>query len=412
MKIITKNEIKINDNLEVLKHLPSNLSKIVQKIDDIVQTPTDTIVVAALSALASLFDGAKVGIEKDSIGRPIIIYSAAFMPSGTGKSAAASVLQKYLLKWQEKEEKKKDIFLNTASAEGLESSFVAGSSPLIYLDEFGILIKLAKTDIVRKSFLTMLTTIFDSGAFITKRLKNSKKGKYIEIKGAGLFVTSTLGRANLSNIELKDYIENGALNRFLITFFQKPKPIPFKGELNEYEASETENFAKLFKKEASNKKFYFSYPAIAEYKEFHDSINHKYIENLERQEDGAGLEIRQLTFLQRIAAIFQVCLNIQSNLNTQKEIEINIEALQLAKAFLQYMDINHFQQIELYVSSKTGKVTIEQRIINLLRKSPKNFRELQTSLARYSNTKNLKIALENLIRKRIIAKNNDHYFKR
>jgi hypothetical protein len=92
MKIITKNEIKINDNLEVLKHLPSNLSKIVQKIDDIVQTPTDTIVVAALSALASLFDGAKVGIEKDSIGRPIIIYSAAFMPSGTGKSAVASVL--------------------------------------------------------------------------------------------------------------------------------------------------------------------------------------------------------------------------------------------------------------------------------------------------------------------------------
>ena len=93
---------------EILTHFPLNFQRIIQKIDGVIQTHTDSLAVCTLAALSSLSGGATVAIEEGR-GRPIIIYSAAFMQSGTGKSAAANAVRKYILNWREGEYKKLGI---------------------------------------------------------------------------------------------------------------------------------------------------------------------------------------------------------------------------------------------------------------------------------------------------------------
>ena len=205
-------------------------------------------------------------------------------------------------------------------------------------------------------------------------------------------------------------ISNGALNRFLVTF-GGIKPIPLKDSLTEKEASSVERFAKQFHEIAKDKNYYFSDDAKSFYKTFHEKINSEYLSKIVHQDDGAGLVVRKLTFIQRISAIFQIA----QDLNT-KQIEntlISQDAVEYAYHFLDFLDRNHFEQIGLYAKSKSGKLSPEQRVMNKLSKSPKgiSFRDLQTSLSGVVPTELLKSTLENMSFRKTIKFTDELYFK-
>jgi hypothetical protein len=401
---------------EILSHFPQNLQEVIQKIDGIVQTHTDSLAVCVLSGLASLGGGATVSLVGGG-GRPIILFCAAFAQSGTGKSAGANAVRKYLLKWQEtnfqKMDKKAnsenipDVFLEVASAEGLEASLSLGSTPFVFLDELGLLIKMSKNDVVKQALLKALMSIFDSGSFVTRRLKEQKRAALLQAKGLGLFAASTLGVANLSNDDIRDMVSNGALNRFLITF-GGIKPIPLKDELTTTEAAEVEAFAKQFAKTAKDKKYKFGEPSKDFYQDYHKKINEIYMDKLYNQDDGAGLVVRQLTFLQRIACIFQICLDFENSKNN----EISLEAVEAAAGLLDYLDRVHFEQISLYIRSKSGKISPSERVLDKISKKPGiNQRDLTTSLSYVLKSEQIRTAIDLLLSSKKIQQLENGYFK-
>lgn len=403
--------------MSITSNLPKNLASIVNNFDDIIQTHIDTISVATLAGLASLASGTTVSLSNDGKGRPLIIYAAAFMPSGTGKSAAANTVRKYLLQWRESElitqlkqgqKNIQDIFLESASAEGLEASLSNNSSPFFFLDELGMLIKMSKNDTVKQALIRALMGIFDSGTFVTRRLKEDCRASLIQAKGLGVFASSTLGSSNLSNQDIKDMIQNGALNRFLVTF-SGIKPIPLKDELTQKEEVEVANFALSFHQTATNKHYSFDNSALKFYQDFHEKINKEYLDKLYLQDDGAGLTVRQLTFLQRIAAIFQICIDVQNN--DQKNNLISFQACELSYQFLDFLDQNHFSQINLYTNSKSGKISPEIRVANKIGKEPGiTLRKLVTDLSWCLKSDQVKNALNNLkLTKKILDKDGQLY---
>ncbi len=403
--------------MSITSNLPKNLASIVKNFDDIIQTHIDTISVATLAGLASLASGTTVSLTNDGKGRPLIIYAAAFMPSGTGKSAAANTVRKYLLLWREHElitqlkqgqKNVQDIFLESASAEGLEVSLSNNSSPFFFLDELGMLIKMSKNDTVKQALIRALMGIFDSGTFVTRRLKEDRRASLIQAKGLGVFASSTLGSSNLSNQDIKDMIQNGALNRFLVTF-SGIKSIPLKDELTQKEEAEVANFALRFHQTATNKHYSFDNSALKFYQDFHEKINKEYLDKLYLQDDGAGLTVRQLTFLQRIAAIFQICIDVQNN--DQKNNLISFQACELSYQFLDFLDQNHFSQINLYTNSKSGKISPEIRVANKIGKEPGiTLRKLVTDLSWCLKSDQVKNALNNLkLTKKILDKDGQLY---
>ena len=409
---------------EILTHFPLNFQRIIQKIDGVIQTHTDSLAVCTLAALSSLSGGATVAIEEGR-GRPIIIYSAAFMQSGTGKSAAANAVRKYILNWREEEYKKleierkskatkeapaqptPDVFLEAASAEGLEVSLSIGSTPFVFMDELGLLIKMSKNDTVKQALIKAIMSVFDSGSFVTRRLKEERRASLVTAQGLGVFAASTLGNANLSAEDLRDMISNGALNRFLVTF-GGIKPIPVKDQLSKNEAAEVEAFAKQFAAVAEGKQYTFSSKAKAFYLEFHKATNNEYLENLYAQDDGAGLIVRKLTFLQRLASVFQICIDFENPKNNQ----ITLEAAKKAADLLDYLDTVHFSQIGLYARSKTGKISPEQRILDKLHKRPGiTQRELITGLSYTLKAAQIQTAIDNLLNAKKITEKDSGYYK-
>lgn len=405
--------------MKITEFMPISLQGIVSMFNGIIQTHADTIAVATLAGLASLASGTTVSLSIGTKGRPLIIYAAAFMPSGTGKSAAANTIRRYLLGWWEEQiiilaqttpqKNLKDVCLESASAEGLESSLSNGSSPFFFLDELGLLLKMAKNDTVKQALIRSLMSIFDSGSFVTRRLKESQRSSLIQAKGLGVFAASTLGSSNLGAEDIRDLIHNGALNRFLVTF-SGIKSIPLKDELTAIEATIVTHFAQSFQQIAANKHYSFDNKALKFYQDFHSKINQEYLDKLYLQDDSAGLTVRQLTFLQRIAGLFQICIDVQKK-DEQNNI-ITLEACDLAYQFLNYLDQQHFSQIALYSNAKTGKITPEVRVANKISKEPGiSVRKLTTDLSWCLKSEQIKNAVNNLaITKKIIVKN-DQIFK-
>lgn len=401
--------------MQIVQYLPYNLANVVRSFDGIIQTHLDTIAVATLSGLASLAHGTTVSLSVGGKGRPIIIYGAAFMQSGTGKSAAANVVRKYLLQWREEQyladknqKHTEDFFLESASAEGLEVSLAGGSSPFFFLDELGILIKMSKTDMVKQALIRALMGVFDAGTVVTRRLKADQRAALIQAKGLGLFASSTLGAANLSHQDIKDLISNGALNRFLVTF-GGIKAIPFKDELEEVEAESMKVFAQNFYRSAHNKHFSFNNKALEFYQDFHVKVNEAYLNKLYMQDDGAGLTVRQLTFLQRISALFQICIDVQNNQKDNKL--IGLDAVEKAYQFLNYLDINHFEQIGLYAKAKDGKISAETHVLNKILKEPGiDQRKLCTDLSYRLKANQVKSALGNLKMARKVTEKESKFY--
>jgi hypothetical protein len=206
----------ISDKMRIIKFMPPELSRHIQKLDDIVQTGIDTLATTNLSVLAALSGGTTIFDKKgDSTGTPVILYSASFFKSGGGKTVSASVNRHYFLDWQEEEYAKQqedqdkeremieielkslsssasdrdtkaelekkllslkvqpDVYLEDATAEGFEASIACDSSPLLFIDNFGKYLGSANKSEHKANMLRMLDNIFDAGKTATRRLKRT-----------------------------------------------------------------------------------------------------------------------------------------------------------------------------------------------------------------------------------------------
>lgn len=372
-------------NVELKEILPACLFRVVSHLDEISHAHFDSITVSTLCLLPCLCGGATVSQGKGTTGRSIILYMLLLAPSGVGKTSVAMLGRKYLLNWLDREyqmiDKEKpeeqpnpDIFLDGASAEGLESSFLAESSPHLVIDEFGKYASTSRNDVLKQNFLRLMMQVFDSGTLVTRKLKDTKNTKLIIIKGLGLFAASTIGKSNLSPQDMRNMISDGLMNRFLVVFGQY-KRIPLRQELTPSQAQEIECFARKFHDSSKEKHFYIGDEAYKEYTIFHNTINDTYYKKYLAEDDTAGMDVRLLTVSLRIAMIFQVCKNIEEN--KPDRIEIDAESMSRAVQLLDYLDRHHFDQILLYANSKDGRPTVEERIKqNLKKHGPRSLRDL------------------------------------
>lgn len=356
--------------------LPSSFYEIVMAFNDVVHAHVDGLAVSTLCALPALCNGATVAQSKGDHGRSIILFMALFAPSGVGKTSATGIVRKELLNWLDKElsalEKSKiadskslpDVFMDAASAEGLELSLELESALHVVLDEFGKLYRSSKNDTVKANLLRALMQIFDSGTMVTRKLKDSKRSRHIVVQGMGLFAASTIGASNLTPSDMREMIADGLLNRFLV-IFGKYKSIPLRQELSVKESAKIEEFARKFYEYAENKAFYLGQDALKVYENYHKSINERYRYKYYAADDTAGFEVRLLTISQRIAALIQLCKNVE---NTSPDcVEIDADTMDRSIKILDYLDNHHFQEILAYAHSKTGKLTTKNRVENQLK---------------------------------------------
>jgi len=384
--------LELYPNIDLKNILPVNLLAIVNYFDEISHAHFDSIAVSTLCLLPCLCSGAKVSQEKGMQGRAIILYMLLLAPSGVGKTSVAMMGRHYLLNFLNQDDSSidengnnnqsinlKDLFVDGASAEGLESSFLSGSSPHLVIDEFGKYASASRNDILKQNFLRLLMQIFDSGTLVTRKLKDTKNTRLIVIKGMGLFAASTIGASNLTPSDMRNMISDGFLNRFLV-IFGRYKRIPYRQELTQKQAENVENFARVFHAYAKDKHFYLGAQALEVYKKFHDTVNDTYYEKHEASDDTAGLDIRLLTVIQRIAMLFQVCKNVEDNRPNQLEIEA--DSMQRAVQLLDYLDQNHFDKILLYANSKDGRPTAEDRVKSQIEKKIRlSIRNLTSNLS-------------------------------
>jgi len=373
-----KRTLELYPESDLKNILPANLLAVVNCFDEISHAHFDSIAVSTLCLLPCLCSGAKVSQEKGMQGRAIILYMLLLAPSGVGKTSVAMMGRHYLLNFlnqdycsidengkEDQFNNVKDLFVDGASAEGLESSFLSGSSPHLVIDEFGKYASASRNDVLKQNFLRMLMQIYDSGTLVTRKLKDTKNTKLIVIKGMGLFAASTIGKSNLTPQDMRNMIADGLLNRFMVIFGQY-KRIPIRQELTFVQAANVESFAQNFYEFAKEKHFYLGQEAYELYVRFHNSINDTYYEKYKAEDDTAGLDIRLLTVSQRVAMLFQVCKNVEDNRPDQ----VKIEAISMQRAIqlLDYLHRHHFDQILLYANSKDGRPTVEERIIQQLQK--------------------------------------------
>jgi hypothetical protein len=366
---VEKDTLELYQRVELNGILPLNFLEVANNLDQIVHAHFDSIVVSLLCLLPPLCSGATVSQTKGGNGRSIILYMLLLAPSGVGKSSVAMVGRKYVLNWLDNEYKKReknedikilpDVFLDAATAEGLEASFVSESSPHCLIDEFGKFANAAKNDVIKASFLRMLMQIFDSGMVVSRKLKDTKRSKLFHVKGMGLFAASTIGPSNLAASDMRNMISDGLLNRFLVVF-GRYKRIPLRQELNIEETVNIENFARKFHEFSKEKAFYLGLDSFEVYKKYHAQINESYYRKYITEDDSAGMDIRLLTISQRIAMLFQVCMNVMND--EANRLEISGDAMDRAVRLLDYLDKNHFNQILLYANSKNGRPTLESRV--------------------------------------------------
>ncbi|TDA63242.1 DUF3987 domain-containing protein [Sulfuricurvum sp. IAE1] len=361
--------------------LPSLLYEIVKALNEIVHAHIDSIALSVLCALPALCSGAKVAQSKENEGRSIILFMALFAPSGVGKTSAAMIVRKYFLNWLDRELSKidesggdeiktyQDVFLDAASAEGLENSLDNKSALHVVLDEFGKLYRSSKNDTVKANLIRALMQIFDSGTMVTRKLKDTKRSKHIVVQGMGLFAASTIGSSNLTPSDMREMIADGLLNRFLV-IFGKHKPIPLRQELKREQTASIESFARKFHEFAEEKVFYLGNEACEIYMNYHTDINKRYRHKYYVQDDTAGFEVRLLTISQRIAALLHLCTNVENN--TPDCFEINAVTMNSAIKILDYLDEHHFQEILAYAHSKNGRLSLEDRVKNQLQRHQKS----------------------------------------
>ncbi|MDD2781947.1 hypothetical protein [Sulfuricurvum sp.] len=365
-------------NRDLHQILPPNLLKVAKAFNEISHAHFDSIAVSILCILPCLCGGATVSQEKGMQGRAIILYMLLLAPSGVGKTSVAMMARKYFLNWldnefkhqesavaQKQKIKNPDVFLDGASAEGLEASFQSGSAPHLVMDEFGKFATASKNDVVKLTFLRMIMQIYDSGTLVTRKLKDSNRSELLMIKGMGLFAASTIGRSNLTPQDMRNMIADGLLNRFLVIFGQY-KRIPLRQELTAAQVKEVEIFSREFHDYAREKQFYLGTDALNIYERFHETVNEKYYQKYKAEDDTAGMDVRSLTVVQRVAMLFQVCKNMEDGQAENREVEAisMIRAVQL----LEYLDQNHFDQILLYANSKDGRPTLEDRVLREIQK--------------------------------------------
>lgn len=408
---------QVYNNLVWESILTKQFNQIALSFDKIIQASMDSIVLSILCSLPALCSGATVSQEKDAKGRPIILFFAYFARSGMGKSVLANTVRKYMLFWlddfytQENKKSKDsvfpDVFLDAASAEGFEQSIFVKSAIHFFMDEYGKFYRASKNDTVKASLLRALMQIFDSGVLITRKLKDSKRSQHLMVQGMGLYAASTIGPSNLTQSDMRDMISDGMLNRFLVIFGEF-KEIPIRQELSKNDAESIEQFARTFHEYASGKSFYLGTEAAKIYEQFHQSINQRFRQKYDMFDDTAGFEIRLLTIVQRIAMLFQVCINIENA--SPHIIEITGNAMERAVQMLNYLHLKHFQKVLLYAQEKTGKLSIEEKIKKQLSKGePMGLRTIVRNVSP-ATTAEVQAILEHLVEIRWAKRGNGNTY--
>ena len=397
--------------------MPQNLAYIVSNIDNIVQAHEDSIATNLLTTLTPLSAKTKFLEHRDNDdGLPIILYTGFFTKSGGGKTGIMRKLQYYLLNWLEtiyieeqkkqnkrqkkiesilkslgntKEDREKkaqiqkqldslktlpDLFLEDATPEGLEQSILSNSSPMMYIDNFGQYLSSAGKNESKAGLLRTLDNVFDDGKITTRRLKGEdKRATQLNIFSFGLHLTSTIGASNLKPQDIISNIENGFLNKVIITFQDSmEKDIPLISSLPKEVAEDITKFAKHYYSYARQSLFYLGDDAIKIYNKFHKETSFLYKEKYNNDEDSAGYIIRQLNISKRIATLFEIatqCIDtpfdveIESlSIKNRKKLEISEINMQLAINFLKYIQKEHLAKIMLYGKSKNGKLNINDII--------------------------------------------------
>lgn len=399
----------ISQKSSIIDHIPMELARHLLKIDGIIQTGIDTIVTSNLSTLAALSDGTRVfDREEDTTGTPIILYSAAFFKSGGGKTVSIKKNKTYFLDWREKEYANKqreietkrkqievemkslgnsnsdrdiksqlsgelttlvtqpDVYLEDATAEGLEASIACNSTPLLFIDNFGLYLNASSRNEHKSNLLRMLDNVFDAGSTTTRRLKGQdQRAQQLEINGLGAYFASTVGEGNLKPKDIRLQIENGFLNKVLITFQDTlDKPIPLRSSLNTEDKDSIDNFARKYHIMAGENHFYIGDEAYAVYTKYHHTISDEYIKRYNNDEDLAGYIIRLLKIVKRIACIFEIATQCESyqprNRLADKHrtmMPITKKSILLAVDFLDYLKSKHTYKIMMYAGSKNGKLS-------------------------------------------------------
>jgi len=399
--------------------MPQNLSRIVTNIAEIVQAHEDSIATNLLTTLTPLTAKTRLlDYLEDNHGSPIILYTGFFTKSGGGKTGVMRKLQYYLLGWLEalyteeqkeqdqrqkklegilkslgnsKEDRIKkaqiqeqlaslkpmpDLFLEDSTPEGLEQSISVGSSPMMYIDNFGQYLSSAGKSESKAGLLRTLDNIFDSGKMTTRRLKGeAKRASQLNVSSFGVHLTSTIGESNLKPQDIIHNIENGFLNKVIITFQDSmDKDIPLISSLPKEVSNDIERFSKHYYSYARQSLFYLGNHAIRVYREFHQETSKLYRTKYNDDEDSAGYIIRQLHIAKRIAVLFEIATQCESlplsesmnitplEFEKRNKIEVSATNMQLAINFLKYIQREHLEKIMLYGRSSNGKLSIEDTI--------------------------------------------------
>lgn len=454
----------IDSGENITQFIPPEILSHIMKLAGIVQTGTDTLVTVNLSTLSALSAGTIVFDKKEhTSGTVIIIYTAAFFNSGGGKTVAVGTNRRYFLDWREEElsnlqqeqderieqiqvelkslggstddretkakleeelfgyKAQPDVYLEDATEEGFGLSIASGSTPMMFIDNFGKYLSASKNSEGKASMIRMLDNVFDSGQTTTRRLKgNNKRATQLFIKGFGAHFASTMGSSNLKTQDLKDNVENGFFNKVLITFQDTiDKPIPLETSLIQSDKDEIEKFARAYHAMAGECNFYLSDEAYEVYKVFHHEIDVEYRRRYNNGEDSAGLIIRLLKIAKRIACVFEIASEceqyspmglIEDNEDDIRPKEpISAENMSRAIGLIDYLKTEHTSKVVLYAQSKNGKISkvdmVLHKIQNINEKKRKdasvviNNRSIQSSFSKSQRMKvnELKPILKQLV---------------
>ena len=481
--------------------LPERLKAQILKISTVSKAGNDVLALAALSTLSGLAAGATVALsEKDSKAEPMIFYTAAFLHSGAGKSDAINRCKEYLAKWLEKEYKREnkqikkqremiedeiklltkatsgkgkkddetagvnlehlaglkeqlrelkdapDLFLSSATVEGLEASIENGSSLIFFLDEFGDLVKQSKKNEQKAAVLSHVKTIYD-GYIETKRTRSGGRSDHIPIKGMGLYAASTIGNdMGLNPRDMMGLLSDGTLNRFLVALETDYKELPKILALSKDEALEMEIFGRCFHYYARNTRFNLTMTARKVYHDFIDEVNAKARGKSFDNDDTIGQTVRLPAMLLRIALFFHIANNCvlefgeevrryveDRNAAIVKEIEgekvnipniagyidtsgintsINDEDLRQAKEFLDFMERRHFSKMLTYAKAENGTKSKSDKYIEAIKeivsagKSP-TLREIYRKTR--DNSTAAKLVIDHLVGEKRLVLNDEIY---
>jgi Protein of unknown function (DUF3987) len=393
-----------------ITYIPSPLKEHIQAIADISITQDDTVAVACLTALCGLTNGATISDNRDGGGDSIIIYGAAFMPSESGKSTAILNARRYFTKWRQSElqeqnesihkerqaieaelksakqtDKKEliarlnslmyrgDAYYDGGTVEGLEQSLSEGSSLSCFIDEFGKYYQQKDRNAQIGAVLRALQIGFDSGYFNGMRTKGGSFAKTYPIRGLGLYLASTIGNSNLSPKAMSELFADGFLNRCLVTFEDKLKPIPRAKDLSFFDAVAVENFSKRFYMYANNTAFYLNTSANDYLQDVIADTNTKRAKGI--VDKGMG-DLRVQKVAKRIATIYHLATHCDSHITVN---EINRQTLENAFEFVRNISEKHHTRIDSYIGTEAKPDPLD-RLVKAIRDGKDTVRDIQQSL--------------------------------